>query len=91
MLMGNSQMESLEEWQASDVGCPDTFAPSYTAFAASEAGAVAALAERKKCEKYCHLDTCHTFVPVAIDALRLNEVYLSLQLHVPIFAFIVAL
>ena len=41
-------MESLEEWQASDVGCTDTFTPSYTAFAASEAGAVAALAEREK-------------------------------------------
>ena len=22
---------------------------------------------QKKCEKYCHLDTCHTFVPVAIE------------------------
>ena len=50
-----------------DATCPDTFAPSYIAHATSEAGAVAAQAEQKKCEKYCHLDTCHTFVPVAIE------------------------
>ena len=47
-----------------DATCPDTFAPSYIAHATSEAGAVAAQAEQKKCEKYCHLDT---FVPVAIE------------------------
>ena len=50
-----------------DATCPDTFASSYIAHATSEAGAVAAQAEQKKCEKYCHLDTCHTFVPVAIE------------------------
>ena len=50
-----------------DATCPDTFAPSYTASATSEAGAVAAQAEEKKCDKYCNLVTGHIFVPVAIE------------------------
>ena len=35
-----------------DVTCTDTFAPSFLASAASEAGAVAALAEKRKKAKY---------------------------------------
>ena len=50
-----------------DATCPDTFAPSYTLLATSEAGAVAAQAEEKKCDKYCHLNPSHCFVPVAIE------------------------
>jgi hypothetical protein len=37
-----------------DATCPDTYAPSYSAFAAAEAGAVANQAEHKKCVKYMH-------------------------------------
>ena len=50
-----------------DVTCPDTYAPSYSAFAAAEAGAVANQAEHKKCVKYAHLDHNHIFTPIAIE------------------------
>ena len=50
-----------------DATYPDTFAPSYAALATSEAGAVAAQAEVRKCDKYCHLLSSHTFEPVAIE------------------------
>ena len=50
-----------------DVTCTDTFAPSFLASAASEAGAVAALAEERKKAKYQHLDTLHMFVPFAVE------------------------
>ena len=35
--------------------------------ATSEAGAVASLAEEKKCMKYSQLDSSHQFEPVAIE------------------------
>ena len=38
-----------------DVTCQDTFAPSYSAHATREAGAVAGLAEERKVDKYVHL------------------------------------
>ena len=50
-----------------DATCPDTYAPSYSALATREAGAVAAQAEVNKCAKYSHLDSGHEFVPVAIE------------------------
>ena len=50
-----------------DATCTDTFAPSYTSNAASEAGAVAALAEERKKAKYQHLDASHTFIPVTVE------------------------
>ena len=50
-----------------DVTCTDTFAPSFLASAASEAGAVAALAEERKKAKYQHLDALHMFVPFAAE------------------------
>ena len=50
-----------------DATCPDTYAPSYSAFATSEAGVVAAQAEERKCSKYCHLLSSHSFAPVAIE------------------------
>ena len=50
-----------------DMTCTDTFAPSFLASSASEAGAVAALAEERKIAKYQHLDTLHMFVPFAVE------------------------
>ena len=50
-----------------DATCPDTYAPSYSALATRESGAVAAQAEERKCSKYCHLVSSHTFAPVAIE------------------------
>ena len=50
-----------------DATCPDTFAPSYAALATNEAGAVVSQAEVRKCDKYCHLLSSHTFEPVAIE------------------------
>ena len=50
-----------------DVTCTDTFAPSFLASAASEAGAVAALAEKRKKAKYQNLDALHMFVPFAVE------------------------
>lgn len=52
-----------------DVTCPDTLAPSYSALATREAGAVAAEMERRKREKYAHLDPSHFFVPIAVETL----------------------
>ena len=51
-----------------DVTCPDTFAPSYTSSATSEAGAVAALAEGRKQSKYTCLEPIYSFTPVAIES-----------------------
>ena len=56
--------EKLLVWDAT---CPDTFAPSYSASATSEAGAVATQAEERKEAKYVHLNSVHTFTPVAIE------------------------
>ena len=50
-----------------DATCPDTFAPSHQPSATREAGAVAALAERNKEEKYAALNQHHIFTPVAIE------------------------
>ena len=50
-----------------DATCPDTYAPSYSAFATRKAGAVAPQAEERKCNKYCHLVSSHSFAPVAIE------------------------
>ena len=50
-----------------DATCPDTFAPSYLAIAATEAGNVAAAAESRKKNKYSNLDRSYSFVPVAIE------------------------
>ena len=52
-----------------DATCPDTLAPSYSALATREAGAVAAEMERRKKAKYSHLDSSHFFVPVAVETL----------------------
>ena len=49
-----------------DTTCPDTFAPSFSVLASSEAGLVAAQAEEKKRSKYLHLASDHSFTPVAI-------------------------
>ena len=42
-----------------DATRPDTFAPSYSAIAAQQVGAVAQQAEDWKMQKYKHLDSCH--------------------------------
>ena len=52
-----------------DVTCPDTLAPSYSAVAAREAGAVASEAQRRKRAKYAHLNPSHHFVPIAVETL----------------------
>ena len=52
-----------------DATCPDTLAPSHSSLAVREAGAVAADAEYKKCQKYIHLASSHSFVPVAVETL----------------------
>ena len=49
-----------------DATCPDTFAPSYSALATTEAGAVAARAEAGKRLIYSHLDPNHLFELVDI-------------------------
>ena len=59
---------SLEgKWAADIARCPDTFAPSHLPSATREAGAVAALAEQSKQEKYTALNQRHNFTPVAIE------------------------
>ena len=50
-----------------DATCPDTYAPSYSPNATSEAGAVATQAEERKEAKYAHLNPVHSFSPVAIE------------------------
>ena len=52
-----------------DVTYPDTLVPSYAALATRKAGAVAAEMERRKKEKYAHLDPSHFFVPIAVETL----------------------
>ena len=59
-------MASFLAWDAT---CPDTVAPSYIAVATSGADTVVAQAEERKYSKYCHLDTSHIFIPVAIETL----------------------
>ena len=44
----------------------DPLAPSYQSLSTREAGAAADEAERKKLQKYSHLDTTHHFVPIAM-------------------------
>ena len=58
---------TLEVWQVAGVGCPDTFAPSYSSNATSEAGIVAASAEERKEAKYSNIGALHCFTPVAIE------------------------
>ena len=50
-----------------DATCPDTFAPSHSVLATSEAGAVANEAEKKKATKYSSLSSTHHFIPIAIE------------------------
>ena len=52
-----------------DATCPDTLAPSHTHLAVREAGAVAEEAERRKQDKYAHLEASHFFAPVAVESL----------------------
>ena len=52
-----------------DVTCQDTFAPSYSAHATREAGAVAALAEEREVTKYVHLNPVHLFSPIAEETM----------------------
>ena len=52
-----------------DITCPDTLTPSYAALAMREAGVVAAEMERRKREKYAHLDPSHLIVPIAMETL----------------------
>ena len=51
-----------------DATSPDTFAPSYLQSVTSAAGAVAALAENRKKEKYGCLDSAYSFTPTAIES-----------------------
>ena len=50
-----------------DATSPDTFAPSYSSLASTEAGLVAARAEELKGTKYAPLVPHHIFTPVAIE------------------------
>ena len=64
--------ESIIPWKCSqlpvwDATCPNTLAPSYSAIAAQQVGAVAQQAEDNKIWKNKHLDSCHFFPPVAIE------------------------
>ena len=52
-----------------DATCTDTLAPSHSALAIREAGAVAASAEQRKRTKYLHLETTQHFVPAAVETL----------------------
>ena len=56
--------ERLLVWDAT---CCDVFTASHIGAAVSEPGAVAAKAEDNKVVKYCHLDACYQFVPVAVE------------------------
>jgi len=65
---------TLVPWQCGkvlvwDATCPDTLAPSHSALATREAGAVAADAEHKKNQKYTHLLPSYHFVPIAVETL----------------------
>ena len=50
-----------------DVTCPDTFSTYYELHATPEAGAVAALAERKNMAKYETIARTHLSRPIAIE------------------------
>lgn len=50
-----------------DATCPDMFVPSYLSVTSSEAGAVAAMTEERKKVKCSNLDSCYSFVPMAIE------------------------
>ena len=50
------------------LGC-HTFAPSYLQSATSAAGAVAAVAENRKKDKYGCLDSAYSITPIAIESL----------------------
>ena len=50
-----------------DAICLNRFSPSHLPSATREAGAVAALAEQSRQEKYTALNQCHNFTPVAIE------------------------
>ena len=52
-----------------DATCPDTLAPSHLHQSAAASGAAAALAERKKNDKYQVLSITYEFVPVVIETL----------------------
>ena len=63
---------TLVPWKSSrllmwDATCPYTFAPSHLPSATREAGAVAALAEWSKQDKYAALNQCHNFTLVPIE------------------------
>ena len=47
----------------------DTFAPSYSANATREAGAVAVLAEERKVTKYVNLTLEHLFSPITVETM----------------------
>ena len=49
-----------------DATCPNTFAPSHSVLATSEAGIVANEAEKRKATKYSSLSSTHHFIPIAI-------------------------
>ena len=50
-----------------DATCPDTFAPSHSVLATSEAGIVVNEAEKRKATKYSSLSSTHHFIPIAIE------------------------
>ena len=52
-----------------DVMCQDIFAPSYSAHATREVGAVAALAEEREVTKYVHLTPVHLFSPIIVETM----------------------
>ena len=66
---------SLVPWDSGkclvwDFTCPDTFAQSHLNKAVSGQGAVASVAEIRKCTKYNHLAaTMYNFVPVVVETL----------------------
>ena len=49
-----------------DATCPNTFAPSHSVLATSEAGIVANEAEKRKATKYSSLSSTHHFIPIDI-------------------------
>ena len=51
-------------WNAT---CCNIFAASHIGAVVSEPQAVAAKAEVNKVSRYCHLDACYQFVPVAME------------------------
>ena len=55
-----------------DATCVDTLAPSYASSSTSEAGAVAALAEERKINKYAAMDPSHTLAVETLGAFGPN-------------------